>query len=287
MYGKQPATELVEASRRWVKLCKKQLIIPSRVKEGLQTKIFGHPLLYFRELASTNDIAKELAMRGAKEGTVVVAETQTRGRGRLKRRWISPEGGLWLSIILRPKTEPKHALKLTLMSSVAVAKTISKLFQLGAEIKWPNDVLINHKKVCGILIEAKTKGEDLDFAVVGIGINANFRVNALPSSLRDFSTTLKEELKREIEREALLRALLEETEAYYNMFSEGKFETILKEWRSSASFIGSYVQIVSHQERIEGWAADIDADGALMVKLKDQTMRKVASGDLTILRIED
>jgi len=263
------------------------LIQLSRVKRGLRTKIFGHPLLYFRELTSTNDIAKELAIRGAREGTVIVARTQTEGRGRLKRRWMSPEGGLWLSTILRPKTEPKHAPKLTLMASVVVANAISKLSQLKAEVKWPNDVLINHKKVCGILTEARIKDDALDFVVVGIGINANFSVNALPSSIRDFSTTLKEELRKEIECEALLCALLEETESYYNMFSQGKFESMLKEWRRSASFLGSYVEIQSHQEKIRGWAVDVDEDGALMVKLRDQTIRKLTSGDLTMLEAKE
>jgi len=257
---------------------------PWKVKEGLRTKFLGHPLLYFRELTSTNDIAKELAVKGAREGTVIVAETQTSGRGRLKREWVSPEGGIWLSITLRPKTEPKHAPKLTLMASVAVAKTINKLFELKAEIKWPNDVLINHRKVCGILTEAKTKGEALVFVIVGIGINADFNVNALPFSLRDSSTTLKEELKREIERESLLRTLLEETEFYYDMFIKEKFSNILQEWRNSAGFLGSYVEIVSHKEKIKGWAIDIDRDGALMVRLKDRTMRKVLSGDITIIK---
>jgi len=259
---------------------------PWKVKDGLRTKFLGHPLLYFRELTSTNDIAKELAVRGAREGTVIVAETQTSGRGRLKREWISPEGGLWLSVLLRPKTEPKHAPKLTLMTSVAVAKTICKLFPLKAEIKWPNDVLVNHKKVCGILTEAKTRREALVFVIVGIGINANFNVNALPVSLRDSSTTLKEELKKEIERESLLRTLLEETESYYDMFTEEKFDNILQEWRNSASFLGSYVEIVSHTEKIKGWAMDIDRNGALMVKLKDRTMRRVLSGDITITKKE-
>jgi len=256
----------------------------SKVRDGLRTKILGHCLLYFRELTSTNDLAKELAVNGAREGTVILAETQTRGRGRLKREWKSPKGGIWLSIILRPKVEPKHAPKLTLMASVAVAKTINKLFPLRAEIKWPNDVLISYKKVCGILTEAKTKGDALDFAVVGIGINANFSVDALPTSLRGSSTTLKEELKKEVGRESLLRTLLEETEFYYTAFSKRKFHTILREWRSLASFLGSYVKIATNEEKIEGWATGIDHDGALMLRLKDQTIRKVMTGDLTIIR---
>jgi BirA family biotin operon repressor/biotin-[acetyl-CoA-carboxylase] ligase len=170
------------------------------------------------------------------------------------------------------------------MTSVAVAKTINKLFPLKAEIKWTNNVLVNHKKVCGILAEAQTKGETLDYVILGIGINANFDLNALPVYLRDFSTTLKEELKKEIERESLLRTLLEETEYYYDMFTRGKFDIILKEWRSLTSFLGFYIKIVSDRERIEGWAINIDKDGALMVKLKDQTIRKVTSGDVTTIK---
>jgi len=266
---------------------KTQSIQLSKVKDGLRTKILGHPFLYFRELTSTNDLAKELAMRGAREGTVVVAETQTSGRGRLKRKWISPEGGLWLSIILRPRIQSKHAPKLTLMASVAVAKTISRLFPLKAEIKWPNDILINYKKVCGILTEAKTTGEALEFVILGMGINANFSVNFLPASFRGSSTTLQDELKNEIQRESLLRTLLEETEYYYEMFTKRKFDTILAEWRNSSSFLGSYVEVVSYDEKILGWAVDIDEEGALMVKLKDQTMCRVASGDVTVMRMKE
>lgn len=265
---------------------KTELIEPLKVKAGLRTRVFGRPLHCFRELTSTNDIAKELAVRGAREGTVIVAETQIKGRGRLKRRWISPEGGIWLSIILRPKTEPKHASKLTLMAAVAVAKTINKLFGLNSEIKWPNDVLINRRKVCGILTEAKTKGEALDFVIVGIGMNANYSVNTLPRYLRGSSTTLKEELKKEIERVSLLRKLLEETEFYYDVFQKKRFDTILTEWRNSASFLGSYVEVVSNSEKIRGWATGIDRNGALLVRLKDQTIRKVTSGDMKLIKKE-
>lgn len=265
---------------------KTEFIRLSKVKDGLDTEILGYPFLCFRELTSTNDMAKELAMGGAREGTVVTAETQTHGRGRLKRKWLSPAGGLWLSTILRPRTELKHASKLTLMVSVAVAKTISKLFRLKAEIKWPNDVLIEGKKVCGILTEAKTEGETLAFVVVGIGINANFDVNTLPPYLQDSSTTLKEELRKEVERESLLCTLLEEIELYYHLFISGKFSTMLNEWRGLASFLGSYVQVVSRGEKLEGQAIDIDENGALMVKLRDQAIRKVTSGDMVLLRVK-
>jgi BirA family biotin operon repressor/biotin-[acetyl-CoA-carboxylase] ligase len=231
-------------------------------------------------------MAKELAMSGAREGTVVTAETQAKGRGRLRRKWISLAGGLWLSIVLRPGTELKHVPKLTLMVSVAVVKTLSKLFGLKAQIKWPNDVLIEGKKVSGILTEAKTEGETLDFVVVGIGINTNFNVNSLPLCLQDSSTTLKEELRKEVERESLLCMLLKEIESYYHLFRNGEFSTILNEWRGLAGFLGSYVRVVSHGDKIEGQAIDIDEDGALIVKLEDQAIRKVTSGDLTLLRMK-
>jgi len=227
-------------------------------------------------------MAKELAMKGAREGTVIVAGAQTRGRGRLGREWISPGGGLWFSIILRPRVSPRDAPKLTLMMSVAVAKTLNRLFDLGAEIKWPNDVLVNGKKVCGILTETSTKGESLNFAVVGVGLNANFSLHDFPADLRGSSTTLKVELKREIERETLLRSLLEETEHYYNMFTQGRFHAILTEWKRFSQFLGSYVRVTSFDEKFEGWATDIDENGALIVKLRDKTTRKVVSGDVTI-----
>jgi len=267
-------------------LCNSPLIILNKVKTGLQTKIIGGTIHFFRQLTSTNHMAKELALKAVREGTVIVAETQTRGKGRLERKWISPLGGLWFSIILRPKVSPRHAPKLTLMMSVAVAKTINKLFDLEAEIKWPNDVLIKGKKVCGILTETHTKGDSLNFAVVGVGINANFSLHNFPAELRGSSTTLKEELKNEIDCEGFLRSLLEETEYYYNMFTQGKFDAILSEWKNLSKFLGSYIEVTSFEETVEGWATDIDENGALIIQLKDQTTRKIFSGDVTIRKLK-
>jgi len=215
-----------------------------------------------------------------------VAETQTSGRGRLGREWASPEGGIWLSIILRPKLSPKDAPKLTLTTSVAVAKTIKKLYRLKAEIKWPNDVQIHGKKVCGILTEAVTKDKTTDSVVVGIGLNANIELTSLPKPLRDSTTSLKEELKGEIEREQFLSALLEEIEHYYNAFAQEKFDSILREWRSLCSHLGSYVKVESFDETFEGLAVDVDESGALLVQLEDGTTRTVLSGDVTIQPIK-
>ena len=193
----------------------KNLIEPKKIKDELQTDFIGQEIYNFTEVTSTNDVAKELAIRGAKEGTIVMAETQSRGRGRLGRKWVSPEGGILFSIILRPKVDPEDALKLTLMTAAVVAKVISDMFKLKAEVKWPNDIIINGKKVCGILTEMGTKGDIVDFVVIGVGINANINLDSFPKHLRKFLTSLKEELKEDVDRKRFFCALLEEFEQCY------------------------------------------------------------------------
>ncbi len=191
------------------------LIGSKKIKDELQTDFIGQEIYIFTEVTSTNDVAKELAIKGAREGTIVIAETQSRGRGRLGRKWVSPEGGMWFSIILRPKVDPEGALKLTLMTAAVVAKVISDTFRLKAEVKWPNDIVINGKKVCGILTEARTKGDMVDFVVIGVGLNANINLDSFPKHLGKSLTSLREELKEDINRKRFLCALLEELEQCY------------------------------------------------------------------------
>jgi biotin-[acetyl-CoA-carboxylase] ligase BirA-like protein len=255
-------------------------INPSEIRECLRTRILGQAGLYFRSLASTNDVAKQLASSGVKEGTIVLAESQSKGKGRLGRKWLSPEGGLWFSVVLRPRIEPRHALKLTLLGSVAMVKTLNKLYGIDAEIKWPNDVLINGRKVCGILTETSIRGKSLNFAVLGFGVNANFDLEVFPGHLRDPAVTLKAQLGKAISREILLCKLLESVETCCDLFKSGKFEAILDDWRKLSGFLGSYVRILDGQRAIEGTALDLDTDGALIVRLKDGNIHKVISGDV-------
>ncbi len=262
----------------------KRWIQPRKIKEGLKTEFIGQEINHFAEVTSTNDVAKELARKGAKEGTVVISETQTLGRGRLGRVWVSPQGGMWFSIVLRPRVTPKEASKLTFVAAVAVAQAIREVFGLDAEIKWPNDVLIGGKKVCGILIETSTKDGVVDFVVVGIGINANVSLDSFPESLRNPPTSLKEERMIEIEREGFLRALLEDVERYYTILVRDDFDLILEKWRRLASFLGKYVEVVSFDEKIRGRAVDVDSDGALIVKLTDGRIKKVMTGDVIVER---
>jgi BirA family biotin operon repressor/biotin-[acetyl-CoA-carboxylase] ligase len=261
------------------------LIRIEKIMAQLETECIGREIHNFEELSSTNTTAKEEAEKGAKEGTTIIAETQTSGKGRLDRLWVSPRGGVWLSIILRPCISPEDALKITLTTAVAVARAIRRLFNVKAEIKWPNDVLIDRRKVCGILTEAKLTENTVDFVVVGIGINADFSLQALPKDLQATATTLRETLRKRIDKEKLIAVLLKEFEDSYKLFTTRKFEQLLAEWRSLAGFLGKEVEITSLKEKMQGVAVDITENGALIVELKDGERRTVLSGDMTVQEV--
>ncbi|MDI6905460.1 MAG: biotin--[acetyl-CoA-carboxylase] ligase [Candidatus Bathyarchaeia archaeon] len=254
-----------------------------RLQDGLRTKRLGRSILFSREINSTNEWAKELAMYGAREGTVAIAETQTRGRGRLDREWISPTGGLWFSLILRPKLRPTETVKLTFVAGLAVAKVLSEMFSLKVETKWPNDVLMNGRKICGILTEMNTTGENVNFVVVGIGVNANFDVEkAFPESLKKVATSLENELGRKVRLEGLFVGLVEMLENLYELFTKEGFNPVLEEWKDYAGFLGHQVEVTSPTQKLSGLALDVDHDGALVLRLEDGTIRRVFVGDVSL-----
>lgn len=236
-----------------------------------------HRIHYLRETGSTMDAARELAGQGASEGTVVVAESQTHGRGRLGREWLSPRGGIYLTIILRPATSPVYAPRANLMASVAVAKAINRLYGIKAELKWPNDVLIEGAKVCGILAEMQAERDALDFVNIGIGINANVSL----AGLENTATSLQDVLGREICRRQLLAALLSEIERRQSLLME---EDLLDEWRRLSATLNRDVRIVVPGEAIVGRAIDVDATGALIIGGRDGSLRKAVAGDCIHLR---
>ncbi|PKL68648.1 MAG: biotin--[acetyl-CoA-carboxylase] ligase [Methanobacteriales archaeon HGW-Methanobacteriales-1] len=255
------------------------LILPYEIKRGLKTDYIGQNIHYFSEIDSTNNVAKKLAEEGAKEGTIIIAETQTRGRGRRGKQWISPAGGVWMSIILRPQIPPSEAPQLTLMTGVAVAETIKK-FGLDVGIKWPNDILIGSRKVCGILTEANAKFSTLDYVVVGIGIDANVNTENFPSDIQKSATSLKKELNEDIRGPELVQEFLKIFEDTYNEFKEGSFPEILGEWRRMSKTIGSYVEVRKQLGKIvRGEAVGITNEGALILELDNGTLRKVISGE--------
>ncbi|MGB9978373.1 biotin--[acetyl-CoA-carboxylase] ligase [Methanobacterium sp.] len=255
------------------------LLLPHKLKDKLNTSYIGKEIHYFREVDSTNEVGKKLAREGAPEGTIIIAESQSRGKGRRGKKWISPLGGAWLSIILRPNTLPINAPQLTFIAGVAAAQTIKDEYGLDAGIKWPNDVLIDSKKVCGVLTEISTKIDTIDYIVTGIGIDANIDVNLLPSELRDTTTSIKSELDHDISRMILVQKFLGNFETLYDKFNEGNFQEILRKWRQLSKTIGSQVEIRKGTEIIRGEAIGVNSKGALILELKDGTLRKIISGE--------
>ena len=248
----------------------------------VQLTPFGYRIYHYSEVHSTNKLAKKIARESIREGVVVLAETQTHGRGRLKRRWASPNGGLWFSMILRPKISPKETVRLTFIMSSTVAETIKTMFGVETKVKWPNDILIGNRKVCGILTEAVTTGDSVEFVVIGVGLNANIDLNSFPNNLKETATTLKHELGAEVDLKALMLNILQTFEEKHQQLLKGFWNSLLKEWKDLASFLGKRIVITSFDEAFTGEALDVDQDGALLVKLEGGDIKRVLAGDITV-----
>lgn len=256
------------------------LILPHKLKSILNTSRIGSEIHYFREVDSTNEVAKKLAIDGAPEGTVVIAESQSKGRGRRGKKWISPTGGAWMSVILRPDTLPINAPQLTFTAGVAAAKTLKDEYGLDVGIKWPNDILIDNKKVCGILTEISTEIDAIDYMVMGIGIDVNIDLGSFPPELKDTATSIKRELHDgDVPRMILVQKFLENFEDSYNEFNKGNFHSILNKWRKYSQTIGSRVEVKTGTKIIKGEAVGVNSDGALIVELNNGSLEKIISGE--------
>jgi BirA family biotin operon repressor/biotin-[acetyl-CoA-carboxylase] ligase len=252
-----------------------------KFQESLHTKRLGRELFFSRKVKSTSDWAKKLAKIGAEEGTVTVAETQIAGRGRLGREWDSPRGGLWFSVVLQPKLEVGEAAKLVFVASLAVAEVLHEKYGLRTETKWPNDVLVKGKKICGIIAEMNTKGGRVNYVILGIGVNANFRPNdVLPDLVKIHATSIMKEFGKKICLESLFKELLEKIEMIYEEYLEAGFAPLLEHWKKYAEFLGRMVMVKDREESLNGLALDVDIDGALILKLEDKTRRRILVGDL-------
>lgn len=238
---------------------------------------------HFSEVDSTNEVAKQLALEGAPEGSVIISEIQRKGRGRKEREWFSPKGGVWMSIILRPEISPSQAAPLTLIAGLAVAKTLSRLYNLKCKLKWPNDVLINEKKVCGVLTEISAEAGGINYVIVGIGLNANIDIDSFPGEFRGAATSIKNALNKEILRDELVKRLLKELEKLYKIFQKQGFSKLKEEWKKSASTIGKKVRIIAERRTIEGIARDVGESGELFVETREG-IEKIISGDCIHLR---
>lgn len=258
------------------------LLLPSEVQIDLETEIIGREMHYKPSVESTNFVAKALAYHGAPEGTIVVAEEQTGGKGRLDRKFFSPRGkGIWFSVILRPNFLPKDAPKCTLMAAVAVAAAMQR-FNLKPEIKWPNDILHEGRKLVGILTEMTCEMGRITYIVVGIGINVNISRDEFPEELRGIASSLSEINGEEIPRVEFFRALLEEFDKLYSEVTTAGFDEILNLWRECNITLGKNIRVIAADGEIfTGRAVDLNTDGALVVET-DSGLRELYAGDVSI-----
>jgi BirA family biotin operon repressor/biotin-[acetyl-CoA-carboxylase] ligase len=259
------------------------VIVAGDVKQGLGTKTIGKEILHYAEVISTNTLAMDLARNGAVDGTVVIAETQTGGKGRLGRTWTSPAGNLYISVILRPAVPITKAPLITLMGAVAVASAIRRQCGVPAGIKWPNDILLSGKKVSGLLTEMSAEPDRIRYIVLGIGVNANMDSGALQPDVRRMSTTLAAAMRKPVDRTALLRTLLAELDLWHHRFLKGDAD-VLAAWNKLNVTLGHRVAVSGGGATLEGLARSVDAEGRLILRLDDGTLRQVAAGDVTIVK---
>ena len=253
------------------------------ISKNLNTKYIGKDIYIFNEVMSTNTIAKFLSMNGVGNGAVVISEKQTKARGRSGKNWESPLGGVWLSIILNPNVKHSKIPLITLATGVAVENTLKRIGVKNAEIKWPNDILIHGKKVCGILTEAITSFNTIESVIIGVGIDANISIENFPEELRENMTTLNDEIGEKVDENLLIKLFLEEFEKISEQFINEEYETILKEWRKNSYTIGKIVEVHEpFSKPYDGYVLGISRDGSLVVEKIDGTLEKVISGECII-----
>jgi BirA family biotin operon repressor/biotin-[acetyl-CoA-carboxylase] ligase len=252
-------------------------LTPAAITNNLNTRFMGQRVICYPRLTSTMDVAKREAQQGAVEGTVVIAGEQTAGRGRIKRAWLSPKGSIALSIILYPSLA--YLPSLIMVASLAVVHCIDKVTGLKSQIKWPNDVLVNNKKVCGILIESDVRGNTVDYAIIGIGINVNLRLSDFPE-IPPTATSLSHELGRDISCLDVTRCLLAETERLYLTLPSG--DSVYQEWRDNLATLGKKVRVISGETIYKGLAESVASDGSLLLRQSNGNLIKIVAGDVTL-----
>ncbi len=274
---------MIELTGKGLKLHENEdLLLPSFLQEGLETEIFGkREIHYFTETDSTNTRAEELAAAGSPEGTLVIAEKQTAGRGRSGRSWYSgSRNGIYISLILRPERTPSKVQVITLMTAVAASEALISICDLPLLIKWPNDILINGKKAAGILTTMESRGSEVTHIVVGIGINVNTDTGSMPGEIRNIATSLFHESGRKLYRVEVLRAFLESFEEKYRLFRDGRFPVILDEWVKYSGLSGKNVEIIMKGKKIEGTVTGIDRNGYLQIRNGTGIQYEVISGEI-------
>ena len=261
------------------------LLTPLEIDSALHTETFGRHVVYLESTQSTNEEAKKIAREGAEEGTIVVAEEQITGHGRLARGFYSPFAkGIWFSLLLRPKFFPMEASKCTLLAAVGVCRGIRRMGLADAGIKWPNDILVHGKKLVGILTLMSASMEKIDYIIMGIGINTGIKKNEFPEDFREGATSFLNE-GINVSRKDLLAAILGELEKEYSIAQNEGFDKVLDDWRALSVTLGQEVRVIFGDDSYTGKAVDIDRDGCLLVNTGSEVKRVIA-GDVSIRPVE-
>jgi len=257
----------------------------TEISPNLKTDFIGRNYLYFDTISSTNDYAKEIAS-DSPDGTTIVAEEQTSGRGRMGRLWVSyKKQGIWMSIILKPDIAPNDAVKLTQVAAVSLVDAIKETANLTSYIKWPNDIIVNGKKVCGILTEMNGEIDKINFIVVGIGVNAN--VVSFPVDLQNKATSLFIEASEKIDRKLLTASILNNFEKYYRTFLNEGFFNIRNLCKEYSLTLEKDVKVIMNNKEYVGRAIDIDNDGNLIIMFKNGEKKAITSGEVSIRGLTD
>ena len=244
-------------------------------------RVIGRDIRVFQETSSTNDVVEKFARDGVAEGVVVFAESQAKGRGRLGRKWISPAGqGLWFSVLLRPQLLPAAVTQLTIAAATAVARAIRSQTGLVPEIKWPNDIWIQNKKVVGILTELSAELDRVRYVVVGIGVDVN--VADFPAELNGVATSLALAAGKNFSRADIAAAILQELDIDYARIGRGEFAALAEEWEQQCATLGKRVQIHIGNRTVTGRAESLDSDGALLLRTEHGHLERIVGGDVTL-----
>ncbi len=273
----------IEASQKeGYRLIKKSnRLLPHEVQKRLRTNFIGRKMRYFESTPSTNSVGRQLAGEGEAadlHGMVIVAEEQTGGTGRLGRSWVSPAGGVWITIVLKPEIPIDRVFMVTMAGSVAVARAIRKEYDLGALIKWPNDIYIGDRKVGGLLLELFAEADQIHYCLLGIGVDVNISPGELLGVKRAV-TSISVEMGHDVDRAAFLARLLKEFESRYLLVESGEYEALTREWKSFSSTLGNRVTINTMKATFEGEAIDIDEFGALIIRKDNGKIERVIAGD--------
>lgn len=261
------------------------LLLPDEITDNIKTSVFGRKdIFYFDTIDSTNNKAKELAAGGAPEGSIVIAEQQSAGRGRKGRSWLSSSGeGLCISLILRPIIPPTEVSKLTLMTAVAISEALLNFTDIELKIKWPNDILVNGKKLAGILTEMSMEVDAIDYVIVGLGLNINSKKSSFSDEVKEIATSIQIETGNVFSRAMIVKLFLSWFEKLYFEVQEKGFHTIIKRWKELSNIIGKKVSVNEAGQTLIGTVKDIAEDGTLILIDVNKQIQKIISGDVIII----